>query len=87
MNTQTSLPPLTLSTLNPGDRASIQGYLIGPSPLRRRLLALGLTPGAMLEVLRRAPLGDPIEISVRGANFALRRFEADALAIIPVSAA
>ncbi|MBV1774819.1 FeoA domain-containing protein [Burkholderiaceae bacterium DAT-1] len=86
MNTHRDTP-LTLSSLQPGQSASIDGYLIGPSPLRRRLLALGLTPGAMLEVLRRAPLGDPIEIQVRGANFALRRFEADALAITPVGAA
>lgn len=42
---------------------------------------MGLTPGTVLTVHRLAPLGDPVEISVRGFSLSLRRHEADALDI------
>lgn len=71
----------TLNLLQPGDRAEICAFLIGASPLRRRLLALGLLPGTNLEVLRRAPLGDPMQVRVRHTSLALRRDEAAALSV------
>ncbi len=43
--------------------------------ISRRLLCLGLVPGVMIEVLRAAPLGDPLEIRCQGYNLALRREE------------
>lgn len=43
---------------------------------RRRLLMLGATPGAEFEVIRIAPLGDPVEIRVRGSMISVRRDEA-----------
>ena len=43
---------------------------------RRRLLTLGATPGTTFEVVRIAPLGDPIEIRVRGSFISVRRDEA-----------
>lgn len=48
----------------------------GARPFRRRLLELGLTPGTKIEVLRVAPLGDPIELLVRGYRLSLRREDA-----------
>ncbi len=42
----------------------------------QRFLEMGLTPGAQVKVLRFAPLGDPIEILVRGTHLSLRRLEA-----------
>lgn len=42
----------------------------------KRLLEMGMTPGTTVEVLRAAPLGDPIEIKVRGYNLAIRKAEA-----------
>lgn len=48
----------------------------GARPFRRRLLELGLTPGTKIEVLRVAPLGDPIEILVRGYRLSLRHEDA-----------
>ena len=48
----------------------------GARPFRRRLLELGLTPGTRIEVLRVAPLGDPIEVLVRGYRLSLRREDA-----------
>ena len=43
---------------------------------RRRLLMLGATPGTSFEVVRIAPLGDPIEIRVRGSFISVRKDEA-----------
>ena len=49
----------------------------GPStPLRQRLMELGITIGSELRVIRKAPFGGPIEISVRGYRLSLRRTEA-----------
>ena len=45
-------------------------------PLRRRLLALGVRPGAEVRVVRRAPLGDPMEIAVGDTLIAIRHAEA-----------
>lgn len=58
-----------LPRLNPEDRARVV-RLGGPGRLVRRLLALGLRPGAEVMVLRRAPLGDPLEVQV-GASLLL----------------
>jgi len=45
-------------------------------PIRRRLMDMGLTPGCEVSVLRVAPLGDPVEFSVRGYSLSLRQSEA-----------
>lgn len=66
----------TLDQLQAGDAAEVMQFLIDSSPLRRRLLALGLLPGTPLQVLRRAPLGDPLQIRVRDTSLALRGAEA-----------
>jgi ferrous iron transport protein A len=42
---------------------------------------MGLTPGTEFTVTRHAPLGDPVEIQVRGFNLSLRKAEADALRV------
>ncbi len=47
----------------------------------RRLMEMGIVPGAPVRVIKSAPLGDPIEIRVRGYNLALRRSEAQAITI------
>ena len=49
-----------------------------------KLLSMGLTPGTEFTVIRVAPLGDPIEISVRGFHLSLRKQEADALVVAEV---
>ncbi len=48
----------------------------GGGGLRRRLLDMGLVPGSDIKMERVAPLGDPIEIKVKGCNLALRKEEA-----------
>lgn len=65
----------TLGDLKPGDAAEVDDFFGDPAVIDR-LLAMGLTEGERVEVLRFAPLGDPIEIRVRGYNLSLRRSEA-----------
>lgn len=69
----------TIDALQAGDSARIEGYTAQGQGFRRKLLAMGLTPGVEFTVVRRAPLGDPIEIRVRGVHLSLRREEAAAL--------
>lgn len=71
----------TLDQLQAGEAGEVAQFLIESSPLRRRLLALGLLPGTTLEVLRRAPLGDPLQIRVRDTSFALRGNEASVIQV------
>jgi ferrous iron transport protein A len=53
-----------------------------PGEVRARLLELGLTPGTSIQLLRFAPLGDPVEIRVRGSNLTLRRHEAEQIRVL-----
>ncbi len=66
---------MLLKDLEPGMRGRIIGFDQSAPEYRRRLLVLGATPGTQFEVLRRAPLGDPIEIRVRGACLSVRKDE------------
>ncbi|ODS01393.1 iron transporter FeoA [Methyloceanibacter methanicus] len=70
-----------LGGLSVGDRAAVIGFNQGQQHYRQKLLAMGLTPGTELSVVRVAPLGDPVEIKVRGFSLSLRKAEADALKI------
>ncbi len=49
----------------------------GEGRIRRRLFDMGVTPGAELTMRKKAPLGDPIEITVRGYELTLRKAEAE----------
>lgn len=66
----------TLGQLPQGQKAVVTGLLAESRPFRRKLLAMGLTPGCEVEVVRLAPLGDPVEIALRGFRLCLRRAEA-----------
>ncbi|MDB6154192.1 MAG: feoB [Chthoniobacteraceae bacterium] len=70
-----------LSAMPAGQRGRIAGFDLPPEQ-RQRLLEMGLTLGAEFEVIRFAPLGDPIEIKVRGYNLSLRKREAAGIRII-----
>ncbi len=64
-----------LDSLNEGEQGRITG-LNGAPDVRRRLMEMGLTPGTLLRVVRFAPLGDPIDVEVRGYHLSLRKHEA-----------
>lgn len=67
--------PSTLSQLPVGQSGIIQSMPTGRAGLTR-LRELGLTPGAKVTMVRRSPLGEPIEIAVRGSHLAMRNHEA-----------
>ena len=68
-----------LIDLKPGDTAEIIGYEEGVKSYRSKLLAMGLTKGSAIKLLKIAPLGDPVEIELRGFSLSLRRDEAAVL--------
>ena len=67
---------LHLGQLAVGDHGQVRGFAPGDKSFRNRLMAMGLTSGTPFQVVRVAPLGDPIEIRVRGFSLSLRRAEA-----------
>lgn len=71
----------TLKDLAVGDQARVTGYTEGGRAYRKKLLTMGLTPGAEIAVVRVAPMGDPVEIRVRGTSLTLRKDEARALEV------
>ena len=72
---------MTLKNLAVGDLGKIIGFEPAAKAYRKRLLAMGLTPGTQFSVTRFAPLGDPIEIRLRGFALTLRKDEAAILLI------
>ena len=53
----------------------------GEGRVRRRLFDMGVTPGIMVYVRKKAPLGDPIEITIRGYELTLRSVEANLIEV------
>ena len=66
---------MTLREMKPGQSGKV--ISIGESgPLKRRIMDMGITPGVEVKVVKMAPLGDPVEIRIRGYELSLRREEA-----------
>ena len=65
----------TLGELSVGTVARVVSVDCDPL-VRRRLLEMGLLPGTTVRVVRRAPMGDPMEVRLRGYSLSLRRSEA-----------
>ena len=65
----------TLAELEIGGRAVVS-KVHGEGAIRRRLFDMGITPGAEVYLRKKAPLGDPIEIALRGYELTLRKSEA-----------
>ena len=72
------MPEVPLSQLAPGRPARVCRVEGQPS-VRQRLLEMGLVRGASVQFIRSAPLGDPIEVRVRGYSLSLRRQEAESV--------
>jgi len=70
--------PLRLTDLQIGDEARVGEYPAA-SEYCDRLIRMGLIPGTIIRLERRAPLGDPVEIRFRGYALVLRPAEADCL--------
>jgi ferrous iron transport protein A len=54
----------------------------GSGPVARRLMEMGVVPGAPVRVIKAAPLGDPLEVRVRNYHLALRRTEARTISVV-----
>ncbi|UZX15204.1 ferrous iron transport protein A [Thermus sp. PS18] len=74
---------LSLAQLSPGHRARI----LQVPPEKKRLLALGLRPGTVVEILLKAPLGDPLEVRAGETYLLLRRAEARGILVEALIAA
>ncbi|MEQ1852906.1 MAG: FeoA family protein [Chthoniobacteraceae bacterium] len=64
-----------LSSLQPGQRGRVLAIDVADSK-RGRIMEMGITVGTGIEVIRFAPLGDPMEVKVRGAHISLRKADA-----------
>lgn len=51
----------------------------GDGKIRRRLFDMGVTPGATVKLIKKAPLGDPLEVTIRGYELTLRKTEANSV--------
>ena len=64
-----------LSDFSVGERGTVK-TVSGEGRIRRRLFDMGVTPGAEVMLRKKAPLGDPIEVTLRGYELTLRKTEA-----------
>ena len=69
------ITPVTLDQLKTGERGIVLGYQ-GEEDLHYRLKELGLVAGTPVRVRRCAPLGDPMELSIRGYHLSIRKQDA-----------
>jgi len=74
----TASQPLT--TVAVGTTATVAEIKLPPAS-RPRLMEMGLLVGTTVELVRFAPMGDPVEIKVRGYNLTLRKHEADQILV------
>lgn len=63
---------MKLSEINPGDTVTIRLLDGLSSDIRKKLMVMGLLPNTEVKVIRRAPMGDPLQVEVRGVSVALR---------------
>ena len=76
---------MTVKELKTGE-AGVVREVGGNGSLRNHFLNMGVTPGVEVKVLKRAPLGDPVEILVRGYALSLRLAEAAQITVDPLGA-
>lgn len=70
----------SLAELSAGQRGRVVAINLDPGN-RQRLIEMGLTKGTAFEVVRFAPLGDPVELKVRGYHLSLRKHEAESIEV------
>ena len=72
---------MTLDDLSPGHQGIVTGFTSDDPP--PRILEMGLLPGTTVTVVRLAPMGDPIDLKVRGYHLSIRRQEARQIEVDP----
>lgn len=68
----------TLNQIKPGCSCKVVN-IGGNNILKNRLLCMGVTPGTVIEVVKVAPLGDPMELKIRNYNLSIRKKEASSI--------
>jgi ferrous iron transport protein A len=76
--------PQPLTSIAPGAKATVAEINVSPAS-RARLMEMGLLVGTAVELVRFAPLGDPVEIKMRGYNLTLRKHEAELIFVRAIS--
>ena len=71
----------TLKDVKVGETATV-ARLHGEGPVKRRIMDMGITKGVEVHVRKVAPLGDPIEVTVRGYELSLRKADAEMIEIV-----
>ncbi|MFZ3151062.1 MAG: FeoA family protein [Anaerolineaceae bacterium] len=74
----------TLRQAKPGDTVTVV-RLHGAGPVKRRLMDMGITKGTELMIRKVAPLGDPIEVNLRGYELSIRKIDAEIIEVQPVN--
>ncbi len=69
-----------LSDLVVGDSCIVTNVM-GEGKVRRRLFDMGVTPGAGIKIVKKAPLGDPIQVIIRNYDLTLRKTEAELVVV------
>ena len=70
----------TLKNARVGETVKVQ-KLTGEGPVKRRIMDMGITKGVEVYVRKVAPLGDPIEVTVRGHELSLRKADAEMIVV------
>ncbi|MDR2499544.1 MAG: FeoA domain-containing protein [Treponema sp.] len=71
---------ITLQTIRPGQKVKVV-KLHGQGPVKRRIMDMGITKDTEILVRKAAPLGDPIEVHVRGYELSLRKADIDIIEV------
>ena len=82
VETMTQNLPIPLSLLHPGDEGEVV-RVQAQGQVRQRLLEMGFIRGARLRVEKLAPLGDPMELVIKGYHLSLRREESSCILVLP----
>lgn len=70
----------TLKDVGAGETVEVV-KLVGSGALKRRIMDMGITRGTRISVKKVAPLGDPIELTVRGYELSIRKVDAESIAV------
>lgn len=71
---------MTLADARPGDTVTVR-KVAGKGPTMRRIMDMGITKGCSINIRKIAPLGDPIEVTVRGYELSLRKADASTILV------
>ncbi len=71
---------MTLREISPGKTVKVS-RLTGTGPVKRRIMDMGITKGVEVYVRKVAPLGDPVEVTVRGYELSLRKADAEMIEV------